>query len=130
MAQRTFNEFRHSLEKKVVDLFCNFTVGATGAPTLVAAKSKGVASISRTSPGLYVITLQDRYVRFLGIRGTFKVAAPAVPSAPVIQLSAETVATTKTITIQFVDLEVPAATELASGEEIYLTITLCDSTAF
>jgi hypothetical protein len=40
MANRFFQQFRYSLEKNVVDLFCDVTVGATGAPTKVVSKLK------------------------------------------------------------------------------------------
>jgi hypothetical protein len=42
-----------------------FFPAAGGAPTFVAADNQGVASIARTSQGLYTITLNDPYVRFI-----------------------------------------------------------------
>lgn len=130
MANRNFQSVRHSLEKRVVDIFAHITIGGTGAPTLDTTASKGVASISRTSAGLYVLTLEDRYVRLLMFQSLVKLVSTSIPASPFLQLSAETVATNKTITFQYADVSTPSATDPASGEELYLQITLCDSTAF
>lgn len=128
MANRTFSQFRYSLEKAVVDLYCRVTFGATGAPTLDKANSKGIASISRTSTGLFVITLQDTYQRVLHVGCVFKVASGA-PAAPGMYLTADAVGTLSapTITLQF--NAAGTATDPASGEEVKLHIALRNSTA-
>lgn len=129
MASRPFYTDDASLTPSIRRLFGKVTFGTTGAPTLDTAKSKGIASITRTSAGLFVITLNDRYVRFLNLKGIFLVAAASFPAAPLFQVTAETVATTKTITVQFSDADTPAATDPADTEVFYFEISLCDSSA-
>lgn len=61
MANRQFQQFSYRLEKGVVVLYARINIGATGAPTLVTTStsgnpSNGIASVSRSSAGKYVIT--------------------------------------------------------------------------
>lgn len=135
MANRNFSEYGLSLEKRVVHLFAHVTFGASGAPTLDTANSKGIASISRTSAGLFVITLADVYYKLLNVAGTFTVAAGSFPAAPVIQHCTNTVSTDGKITVQFsgptnATTTTLLATDPANGEKIHMTITLGDSSAF
>lgn len=127
MANRNFAEFRYSLEKKVVDLFAKVTVGATGAPTL--ARGKGIASVVRNSAGLYTITLADKYNALLGATVTC-IVPTGVQAAPNPQIVSETVATTKTVVIQFNDLSTPSATDPAEGESFLVHLALSNSSAF
>lgn len=62
MANRNFNR-KQALEHEVKEIYAQVAIGAAGAPTLTYAT--GVASISRTSAGLYVLTLQDKYSRLM-----------------------------------------------------------------
>jgi len=67
MAARTFSQFQYTLEKNIVTLFANVSIGASGAPTLnnivagsgAANKSQGIKSIVRNSTGNYTITFGD-----------------------------------------------------------------------
>lgn len=129
MANRYFNQFRLSLEKSVVDLFADITFGGTGAPTLVAANSKGIASVSRTSAGLYVVTLSDSYVTPLLMLNHRFINATA-PAAPGLYITAQAVGTVAapTVTIQF--NAAGSATDPGSGEEVILQFTLRNSTAY
>jgi hypothetical protein len=130
MANRMFSERRLSLEKEVVDLFAKVTIGATGDPTLVTASSKGVASITRTSAGLYVLTLSDKYRALLFFNCIPEVSS-GIAASPALALAAETVATDKTITFQFTDLDgTPSAVDPAEGEVLRLQITLSNSSAY
>lgn len=45
----------------VVSVYFTATIGASGAPTLVAASSYGVTSIARTGAGLYTVVIRDAY---------------------------------------------------------------------
>lgn len=67
MATRLFQQFQGTLEKQIVKLYANVSIGATGAPTLNANGSLGVASISRTSAGLYRITLADKFNKLMHV---------------------------------------------------------------
>lgn len=68
MANRLLTQFFYSFFKKLCSLHLVFDVGATGAPTLVAAESIGIASIARSAAGQYTITLQDRWYSFITMR--------------------------------------------------------------
>lgn len=129
MSNRRFNQFRLQLEKKVVDLYAKVTIGATGAPTLVTAYSKGIASIARNSAGNYTVTLDDKYPRFLFMQNFHADADGIVPS-PVMSLIAEDVDGLKTIQVVFSDTASPSATELGDGETVYLHITLANTDVF
>jgi hypothetical protein len=124
MAARNFENQRYSLEKKVVDLFASVTFGASGAPTLNASKSKGVKSISRTSAGLYVITLQDQYNQLLTVRCTN--VSSSAPAAPSMYVKAEAV-NNATPTLTVVMNSAGTATDPGSGEEARLHIVLKNS---
>lgn len=137
MANRYFNQFQWSLEKNPVKLFARVTFGVSGAPTLDAVNSKGIKSVTRTSAGLYVFTLGtvglpavtvDTYNRLFNVYATFKLAA-GFPAAPYMFIKAQAVATAGTVTIQFNDAAVAAATDPASGEEVELVFELKNSTA-
>lgn len=127
MANRLFNQFRLSLEKQVVDLFMDVTFGATGAPTLVKAKSKGIKSITRTSAGLYAVTLQDTYVRLLMAKHVFVNAT--APASPGMYITTETVATLATPVVNITFNAAGTATDPGSGEEVRVQFTLSNSTA-
>lgn len=48
-------------EVGVTTLYAKVAIGSSGAPTLDTAASKGIASITRTSQGLYQLTLDQTY---------------------------------------------------------------------
>lgn len=124
---RLYKQFRLGLEYRIIDLFVRATIGAAGAPTLVAAASKGVASISRVSAGLYNITLQDKYVDLYDVKCSIVLAAgsPGVLPSPIIRSVA--VATTKVVQIAFLDAAFAAA-DPANGCTLRLEISLKGST--
>lgn len=128
MANRNFTQFMYSFLKKRVSLHGRVTFGAAGAPTLDAPNSIGIASISRTSAGLYVFTLADTYVRWHGFRVTFKGAT--APAAPLFFTPADTIGTaTKTFSVQFTDTA-GVATDPGNGSEIRFEFVLNDSNAY
>ena len=55
MANRDFKNFQ-AAEREVKRLYLKATIGASGAPTLVAADSLGVKSIARVTTGDYLVT--------------------------------------------------------------------------
>jgi hypothetical protein len=130
MANRFFSQFQYSLEKKVVNLFGQVAIGATGAPTISAANSKGITSIARNSAGKYTITLQDSYNRFLGLAVTLKLSsgAPATSSSVVPVVRSEDVGGAKTVVVEFVD-NAGAAIELTNGVTLLLHVKLSNSSA-
>lgn len=129
MANRWFNQFQKSLEKEVVNLFAVVSFGASGAPTLnTSNNSKGIASISRTAEGSFLITLQDSYYKFLCMNGVF-LTSGAGPEASTIALSAVSVGTQSGGTLQMQTQNGGINTDPASGESLYLHIILGNSSA-
>lgn len=122
MASRNFNR-KQALEKEVKEIYAKITIGALGAPTLVVAHSQGVASISRTSAGLYVLTLQDKYVRL--VHGHVSIITPSAEDIKA-NIVSDTVSTTKTVTFRCV--AVGTATDPASGDTVSVALQLKNST--
>lgn len=126
MANRRFNsQFQYGFERMPVRLCGHVTFGAAGAPTLDPNNSMGIASISRTSAGLYVITLQDVYNKLLGLDLSQLSTGPQ--AAPIVNLKAQTVSTAKTLTIQYLAIDNSTATDPASGEQLFLRVILSNS---
>lgn len=119
MANRTFNK-KQALEKEVKEIYVDIAIGGTGAPTLT--RGTGVASVARSSTGVYLITLQDKYMRLMAAQ-----ASVVTPSAEDIevQLAAESVASAKTVTLRCHTAGV--ATDPASGDRILVRLDLKNS---
>ena len=133
MANRFFNQFGKTLEKEVVSLFIHATFGASGAVTLDAVNSKGIASISKTGTGAYRIVFGtspaslDVYYKFFAALPSFKSAsAPAAPEMHIAALAHNVVGSCY---IDVVFSSGGAATNPASGEELYMEIKLGNSSA-
>ena len=109
-------------QKGIKEVHIKVTIGATGAPTLSADASLGVASITRTSAGLYVITLRDKYTAL--VNASFMHLDDALQDLS-FQVNAETVASTKTITLW--TRVAATATDPTNTAIIYGTITLKNS---
>jgi len=123
---RLYNQFFLSLERGKAVLFGKVAIGATGAPTLNAVKSKGIASISRTGVGAYTVTLNDIYVDMYKCGVSFLFAtSPGVANVYVVS---HNVGAAKTILIQCQDFA-GAAVDPASGAEMQMEIMLKTSTA-
>jgi hypothetical protein len=124
---RWLNQFTLCLEKRQVNVFCSFSVGASGAPTLLIPNSKGIKSIVRNSAGNYTLTFQDNFVKFLGmdmiVQNSSGIAA--APNVGLISANVQTVPGT----LNFVTSSAGSATDPASGDTVYLSIRLGDSTA-
>ena len=133
MANRFFNQFDKTLEKEVVSLFAHATFGASGAVTLDAVNSKGIASMSKTGTGKYRIVFGtspaslDVYYKFFSAMPLFvNSIAPAAPEMYVTSLHHNIVGDCY-IDVQFNVGGV--ATNPASGEQLYLAIQLGNSSA-
>ncbi len=121
MANRNYSR-KQALEKEVKEIYAKITIGASGAPTLVAAQSQGVASVSRTSAGLYVITLQDKYSKLMHAR--FDVTTPSAEDIH-SNLVSESVASAKTVTFRTCAAATPA--DPASGDSVLVSLQLKNS---
>jgi hypothetical protein len=127
MADRNFTEFRYSLEKKVVDLYATCAMSGSGAGALTYAK--GIVSIAKDgqTAGQYIVTLKDPYKRLLGVDITFQDGS-AVPLTCFHYVKAETVATTKLITLVFAIAD-KTPTDPAATSILKLKISLSNSSA-
>lgn len=125
MANRLMQQFQWSLEKKMVHLYGKVAIGASGAPTLDAANSKGIASIVRNSAGKYTITLQDPYVQFMSFVPTIQLASG---SPGVVQQVVRSVDTTvaQTVVVEFLDATLTAA-DIANGATLFFKVVLKDT---
>ncbi len=120
MASRNFSR-KQSLEKEIKELYAEIAIGSSGAPTLTS--QVGIASISRSTNGTYVLTLQDTYV---SLKMFECVLVKSSGEDITFQLSAEGVATDKTIT--FLTNTGATPTDPSSGAAIKLRIDLKNST--
>jgi len=130
MANRLFNQFAFSLVKAKVMLYGQATIGASGAVTLSAANSKGIASITKESgDGLYTIVLQDTYPALLAFNVSTLLAS-GLPVNVSYAIKSQTVSTaaTKNIVIQFMGQD-GVAVNPDSGAVLYFQITLNNSSA-
>ncbi len=119
MASRNFNR-KQALEKEVKELYALVSVAGSGAPTLTTGY--GIASITRTSAGLYQLTLQDKYSSLKFLEGILlKSSGEDIR----FQLKAEDVDGAKTI--DFFTLAAAVATDPSSGSKMYLKIEVKNS---
>lgn len=125
---RFYNQFRLALEKSVTELYFSATIGSSGAPTIVTAASKGIASIARNSAGKYTVTLSNRYVGFLtaDVKILKSDGLPASPSFALITVGVNSA----TPTIVFQLSAAGVATDPDSGTTLYGSMQLKSSTAY
>lgn len=108
----------NSLEPGLFRIFAEVTIGASGACTLVAAKSRGVTSITRNAAGKYTVVFQDRYNFFKSFTLVTK-NATGISAAPDVGFLTETMnASTKNFVFQMSSGGL--ATDPASGDRLYL----------
>jgi hypothetical protein len=122
MADRNFNR-KQALEKEVKEIYAKVTIAASGAPTLVSASSLGVASIGRSSAGLYVLTLQDKYSSLK--HAHIQIVTPTAEEMQA-NLVSESVASAKTVTFRCTTAGV--ATDPASGDSFLIALQLKNTT--
>lgn len=126
--KHTVNPINYTREKATVTIFGDVTIGASGAPTLVVANSKGITGIVRNSAGDYTVTFDETYNKFLTFWvGFIKATAP---SAPTMTVKAKNMNTNGTATVEFVLLAGATPTDPASGEELFIEATFGATFAF
>lgn len=126
MANRYMQQFSYSFVPMKSEIFAQVAIGASGAPTLSAVNSKGVASISRNSAGDYSVTLSDTWYQFLGLSVVAK-NSTGIPAAPDVGVKSETVASTKIV--RFVCSAAGVATDPANGDTLFIHFDLKNSSA-
>ena len=119
MANLTFNR-KQSREKEVKELFLDVAIGASGAPTL--SRGQGVASISRSGAGVYLITLGDTYQRLMHMDVKQLVASAEDLK---FQLVSEDVDGAKTISFRCI--AVATETDPSSGSRLLIKIDVKNS---
>lgn len=123
---RWLNQFRYSLEKKMVDVYLKAAIGATGAITLDAANSKGIASVVRNSAGKYTITFNDTFVAFFGAKQSILLASGSPGVFAMVTRSVDT-KTAKQVVVEFLDAA-GAAADIASGATLNIHFEFKDTT--
>ena len=120
MANRYFDQFRYSLEKKVVDLFAHVSIGAAGVATIVRAK--GIESVVRgATAGKYKITLEDRYNYLLFLKA---VQIAAASEDLTFQIEAQDM---DTKTIDILCKAAAVDTDPSNGSELLLQLSLSNT---
>lgn len=117
-------QFRSSPVPAVVDLFATVAIGAVGAPTMDAIHSMGIQSIVRTDVGQYLITLNQKYQRLLGVFQSQE-SASGLSGAPDMAVQVDAVASLGQITIQFSNAGVK--TDLSNSQVLKLDIIVKNS---
>lgn len=121
MASRNFKR-KQALETEVKELHAEIAIGASGAPTL--SQGLGIASVTRDSAGVYIITLEDKYIRLMSL-DVMQLAATAEDLT--FQIESEDVAGAKTIKIQCKAAAVE--TDPSNGSILYIKMDLKNSSA-
>lgn len=121
MANRNFHRVQ-SLSREAKIVHAKVAIGASGAPTLDANSSVGVASISRDSAGVYLLTLDDAYNALLHFN-VMQVEASAEDLT--FQIESEDVDGAKTI--QFQCKAAAVETDPSDGSSLLIRIELKNS---
>ena len=127
MANRDFKGFQ-AAEREVKRLYLKATIGATGAPTLVAADSLGIKTITRTTTGDYTVTFgtpsgdTEKYNKLLWADG--KVLDPAAEDIRV-QIDTDTVSSAGTMT--FYTVTSGSAADPTNGATLLLVFDVKNS---
>jgi hypothetical protein len=121
MANVSFPGQIRTIEQSPREVFAEINIGATGAPTL--ARGKGIASVSRTSAGLYVLTLKEVYNRLLFLAYQLKYTGGVSNIYQIYESAADTVLTTKTVTFTCINAA-GTATDPTNGMVLRIKLTL------
>ena len=120
MANRRFFGDR-SLQREIIRLYMEVTIGASGAPTLVSASSFGVTSITRAGAGDYDVVLEDSYNELIKLNGAiFDAASEDI----VLQLAVRDAQASGGGTFSFFTNTAATATDPTNGATLQLEIIL------
>jgi hypothetical protein len=120
---RNTYQFHNSYVPNLTCLYLKATIGASGAPTINALQSMGIDSISRTSAGKYLITLNKKYESLRMAKAVFIASGGA--NAPDLAVDTDAVRSAGTLTV--VTQAGGVNTDPASGEVMLIEIMLKDS---
>lgn len=123
MASGLFYQSHYAKEINIVDIFAKVAIGATGAPTLDVAGSKGVTSVTRNATGDYTFLLADRYPSLLSVQAQIMDAADVDLTWQIISEAVDS--TAPTVKIGWHAAATP--TDPSSGTTMFVRITLKNS---
>jgi hypothetical protein len=125
MASRNFTDIQNTLVRRSVKLFAKGT--GAGAANITLTLGVGMsATLAYGATGIYTLTLSDKYAYLLSV-GAGVIDAGAATDVWVIKPTAETVSSTKTVVFQA--LKGGAATALTSSQQVWIELSLMDSSA-
>lgn len=118
------SQFHYSYAGQLVSLMVRVTIGASGAPTIVSGTGMGIASVTRTSAGLYSINLTNTFFSLIDASVISNSGASA-PAAPLVNIATSAVSTAASphVSLQLRNLSA-AATDPASGEILHIVLTM------
>lgn len=123
MASSVFYPSFKAKEVDVTVLFMRADIGATGAPTIDTAASKGISSIVRSAAGDYTITLSEPYNTLLGAS---VMSLEAGDTEFNWSITAQDVSAA-TPTVQLSNLPGGTPTDPDDGSDLYVTLFLKNS---
>lgn len=143
MASRLMANRQYAHERDIKYVYAKVAIGATGAPTLDVANSKGVLSITRNGVGDYTVVfgftggggqnVLDTYAKFLDAQLVVQNAAgiPLVEGFGIkaIDISGATASVRFQMFHAAVTTNVNTAADPTSGDTLYLSFAFGDSTA-
>ena len=126
MTINTWFEQNFTNVPEIVKLFARCVGNGAANPTGV--KGLGITSITWVSTGKYTVTLNRKFAGLVNVVGS--VINSAGTTLSVVYASAETVASSQTITIEVfggINAVAPTRRDLTSADTLLLEITLQDS---
>jgi len=126
MAARNATHMNYTMNREQVSLTGKCVGNAGANPT--GLKGIGIASINWVSSGKYTITLSDKYAALLGAQ--FMVIDSTGLTLSSVFISAETVATNKTITIEVfggASTVAPTRRNLAATDTLRFILTMSNT---
>ncbi len=76
-----------------VFLDLKYTIGAAGAPTAVAGKTKGATSLAVATPGVYTLTLANKYLDYLRFKLSWEKSSTMVTNITSYKVTSYTAST-------------------------------------
>lgn len=114
MANRRWERNQLSIEKSLVLLFADFSVGASGAPTL--NNSSAISAVTRDGAGAYTLTFRDKYYAFRFMEFCLQEADADDYTFQVTSVDLQSA------TLSFVCLQAGVATDLPNGSKLWMKV--------
>ena len=128
MANRDFKDFQ-AAEREVKRLYLKATIGGTGAPTLVAADSLGIKTITRATTGDYTVTFgvpgggTEKYNKLLWCDGKL-----LDPDAEDIRVQVDTDSVSSAGTMKLLTVAGGSAADPSNGATLMMVFDVKNST--